>query len=104
MMSLPGFHAASSLYTTIRRYRSAWAGPSVTVNRAILSGSCVCTSPNCQWTCPTGPFCRRGRNCFGDCVIGCEGDPFCEANCRCCCFGIPCPSSDSRVRCNCFFQ
>ena len=92
-MTLPGISAQDSLYEASGHYymagvadRAGWAGPGV-----MLAGTCTCTDPNCQWSCPSPPTCPTC--CIQDCS-GCFDIPdpidrqLCEQSCR-----------ESNVRC-----
>ena len=85
-MMFPGFTAETSFYRTSSSYAGAAAGGRALVGRhlTLAADSCVCTSPNCQWSCPVTPpdctttGCRPGLVCC-DCV----GPPRCTTQAVC---------------------
>jgi hypothetical protein len=88
-MNLPGFQASASLCASTNVY---WAGASQHAGGAITpaQNSCTCTSPQCTWSCPTGPNCPPG---FTDCGGACKDLNFDFYNCGSC--GHRCPENET---------
>jgi hypothetical protein len=72
-MTLPGFNAETSLYSSSLAYFGGAAAQATHIESflRLAADSCVCTSPNCTWSCPpldcTTTGCPPGRVCC-DCV------------------------------------
>ncbi|HET8630511.1 MAG TPA: hypothetical protein VFL91_24085 [Thermomicrobiales bacterium] len=72
-MAMPTFTAERSLERSANHYRLAGgAAPP----RAALAPA---LAP------------ARGPRCYRACLQGCQDDPFCAEDCRCLCYGRPCP-------------
>jgi hypothetical protein len=103
-MALPGFSGETSLYASSLAYfggpaAQATGGPAAQATHLLstirlAADSCVCTSPNCTWSCPVPPppnctttGCRPGLVCC-DCGVG---PPFCttRAGCKFFCASAP---------------
>ena len=91
-MMFPGFTAETSLYRVGSSYRGAAAASGARFGQHLTpaADSCVCTSPNCQWSCPvttppdcTTTGCRPGLVCC-DCVgpPRCTTPAICNRLCR----------------------
>jgi hypothetical protein len=80
-MALPGFSAEASFYSSGLQYLSAAVAQGIYIESSLrlAANSCVCTSPNCTWSCPVTPptlCCPPNRpHCCGICLPGrpCEG-------------------------------
>jgi hypothetical protein len=91
-MTLPGFRAETSIYGSSMTYVGGPATQAGHVESLVMlaADSCVCTSPNCTWSCPLPPppdctttGCRRGQVCC-DCVDPprCTSPILCNRLCR----------------------
>jgi len=75
-MTLPGFNAEAGFYSSGLSYSSVAVAQAIYTEAALrpAADSCICTSPNCTWSCPAPPppdctttGCRRGLVCC-DCI------------------------------------
>ena len=75
-MTLPGFNAEASFYSSGLSYSSVAVAQAIYTEAALrpAADSCICTSPNCTWSCPAPPppdctttGCPPGQICC-DCV------------------------------------
>jgi hypothetical protein len=91
-MTLPGFNAEASFYGSSLQYFGLAAAQATRIESflGLAADSCVCTSPNCTWSCPAPPppdctttGCRRGLVCC-DCVDPprCTSPILCNRLCR----------------------
>lgn len=91
---MPGFNAEASLYISPETYRSSGGRGAMIGAVQLASPTCLCTDPNCTWTCPSPPpqnecNTRLGKGgCLRDCMSRCLLGPapqYCADNCLCCC-------------------
>jgi len=84
-MTLPGFNAETSLYSSILTYFGGPAAETTHIEAFLrpAADSCVCTSPNCRWSCPTAPDCTTTGCPPGRVCCDCISPPLCTTPARC---------------------
>jgi hypothetical protein len=87
-MALPGFSAEASFYSSGLQYLSAAVaqGTYIESSLRLAADSCVCTSPNCTWSCPVPPPHRgcTATSCGPGLVCcNCVDPPVCTTGERC---------------------